>query len=184
MAEKTNRVRRGDADGAPLDATDRKLLRLLAEDASRSFAELSALVNLSAPAVHERVKRLKRDGVIAGTVARLDAKKIGCPLLAFIHVDTEGWTTARPILALEALADVEEIHSITGDARVMVKARTRDSQGLEALLERISRIEGVRRTRSFVVLNTYLERGPKPELEPTEERSAGQPTRASATLLK
>ncbi len=47
---------------AELDAIDRRILGALAEDASRSYAELSKIVNLSAPAVHDRVKRLKRDG--------------------------------------------------------------------------------------------------------------------------
>jgi hypothetical protein len=43
----------------PLDATDRKLLALLTEGATRTYAELGRLLHLSAPAVHERAKRLK-----------------------------------------------------------------------------------------------------------------------------
>ena len=58
-----------------LDDRDRKLLTLLADDASPSYAELGKLLNLSAPAVHERVKRLKRDGLIKGIAARLDSVK-------------------------------------------------------------------------------------------------------------
>ena len=48
------------------------LLGILAEDASLSYAELGQRLHLSPAAVHERVKRLRRDGVIKGTVARLD----------------------------------------------------------------------------------------------------------------
>lgn len=69
----------------------------------------------------------------------------------------------KPVLALRELADVEEIHTVTGDTCLILKVRMRDTQDLEALLERIYQIEGVRSTRSFVALNTYLERGPRPE---------------------
>ncbi|CQR86829.1 AsnC family transcriptional regulator [Paracoccus aminovorans] len=54
---------------AELDAIYRRILGALAEDASRSYAERSKIVQLSAPAVHDRVKRLKHNGVIKGTVA-------------------------------------------------------------------------------------------------------------------
>ena len=81
-----------------LDERDRKLLTLLA-DAAPSYAELGKLLNLSAPAVHERVKRLKRDGQIKGIAARLDGAKIGRPLLA-VHVDTNNWTITQQVLGL------------------------------------------------------------------------------------
>ena len=164
MVEKeTNQVRTGPEGATALDGIDRRILRQLAEDATRPYAELGKLVHLSPPAVHERVKRLRRDGVIAATVARIDGRKIGCPLLAFIHVDTEGWGLTAPVLALREFADVEEIHTATGNTCLILKVRTRDTAGLEDLLERIYAIEGVRGTRSFVALNTYLERGPRPE---------------------
>lgn len=147
-----------------IDDIDRTLLRLLSEDASRKYADLGAAVNLSGPAVHERVKRLKRDGVITGTVATLDGRKIGCPLLAFVHVDTDGWGLTEAVRDLAELADVEEIHSSAGTANVILKVRMRDTQELEALLARIHAFDGVRGVHSHIALNTYLERGPKPEL--------------------
>ena len=170
MKEETNAVRGDRRSDAALDRLDRKILSCLAEDATRSYASVGAEVGLSPPAVHERVKRLKRDGVILGIAARLDGKRIGCPLLSFIHVDTAGWGVTGPILALKELADVEEIHTVTGDTCLILKVRTRDTQALEDLLEQIYRIEGVRATRSFVALNTYLERGPKPQLDNSEAR--------------
>lgn len=139
------------------------LLRLLAERADRSYAELSELVNLSPPAVHERVKRLRRNGIIQGMIAKLDGEKIGCPLLAFVHVATEGWGMTKPILALQELADVEEIHTVTGNTCLILKVRSSSPASLEKLLLRIQEVEGVRSTQSYVALGTYLERGPMPE---------------------
>lgn len=160
---KTNGVQRKGQRMAGIDDKDRMLLRLLAERADRSYAELAEQVHLSAPAVHERVKRLKRDGVILGTVAKLDGAKIGCHLLSFVHVMTEGWGISEPVLALRELADVEEIHTAAGDACLILKVRTSGTESLENLLSTILAIKGVRSTQSYVVLRSYLERGPMPE---------------------
>ncbi|SBR47224.1 transcriptional regulator, AsnC family [Halomonas sp. HL-93] len=161
---KSNAIRKDSSHPSGLDRTDRMLLRLLAERADRSYVELSELVHLSPPAVHERVKRLRRDGVIQGTVAKLDGEKIGCPLLAFVHVLTEGWGMTEPILSLRQLADVEEIHTATGDTCLILKLRCSGPANLEKLLSRIQKVKGVQSTHSYVVLGTYLERGPIPEV--------------------
>ena len=138
------------------------LLGLLSEDATLSYAELGARVHLSAAAVHERVKRLKQEGVIRATAARLDGEKVGRPLLAFVHVDTKSWAVTRQLLALQELPEVEEIHTVTGESAMLLKVRTRDTRSLEALLEKILAIEGFTGTRSYIALRTYLERGPSP----------------------
>ncbi|MEQ4454267.1 winged helix-turn-helix transcriptional regulator [Kosakonia sacchari] len=75
-----------------------KELGALAEDAGRSYTDLSGIVNLSAPAVHDRVKRLKRDGVIKGTVAILDGCKLGRTLLTFMVIDTSCYQATRALL--------------------------------------------------------------------------------------
>jgi Lrp/AsnC family leucine-responsive transcriptional regulator len=162
VIENTKVVRRRPAEAAAVDAVDRKLLGLIAADAALSYAELGRALNLSPPAVHERVKRLKRDGVIKATVAALDGPKLGKPLLAFIHVDTIGWGKSQEMLDLAALPDVEEIHSVTGDTCMLLKVRMRDTQALEDLLRMIYDIPGVKGTRSYIALSSYLERGPQP----------------------
>ena len=147
-----------------LDWTDRKLLELIAEDSSRSYAVLSQLMNLSAPAVHERVKRLKRDGVVRSVHANLDGCKLGRTLLTFVFVVTENVAATRHLVALAALPEVEEIHSIVGDTAAILKVRSRDTKALEDLLAHIQSIDGVKATRSLIALTTLLERGPSPIL--------------------
>src|SRR5262249_33091220 len=76
VGENMDGIRRKRQAGAPLDAFDRRILAALTEDATLSYAELGEKVNLSAPAVHERVKRLKQSGTIRDTVARLDGPAV------------------------------------------------------------------------------------------------------------
>ena len=162
MVQETKAVRPAPSKPTAIDAVDRKLLGLLAEDATRSYAELGAILHLSPPAVHERVKRLKRDGVILGTVARLSGAKLGRSLLAFVHVNTSGWGKSELMLALDQFSEVEEIHSVAGDTSMLLKVRTADTQALEDLLHHIYRLDGVTGTRSYIALSSYLERGPRP----------------------
>jgi DNA-binding Lrp family transcriptional regulator len=158
-SKQIRRSREGDGE---LDAMDRKLLGLLVENADRSYAELSERLHLSAPAVHERVKRLKRTGAIRATVAALDGPKVGRSLLAFVHLETSNWETTRRVLDLSAFPEVEEIHTVAGDTAMILKVRTENSVALEALLGRLHQMEGFKGVKTFIALQTYLERGPLP----------------------
>lgn len=141
-----------------LDRLDRKILGALVADATQSYAALGRDVGLSAPAVHERVKKLKAAGVITGIHARLDGPRIGRPLLAFVHVVTHNWGHSEAIDGLAALPELEEMHSVTGDTSVILKVRLADTEALEALLRQINDFESVVATHTFVALSTYLER--------------------------
>lgn len=143
-----------------MDPMDRKLLGLLAEDATLSYKELGEQLHLSAPAVHERVKKLKKAGAITGTVARLDGAAVGRPLCAFIHMDTEGWGKSPELLSIEEDSRIEEIHAVAGNTCVILKVRCESTKALEDILHRLYQVPGMIRTQSYIVLNTYLERGP------------------------
>lgn len=157
-ATKTDNIRSSGATNRRIDAIDRKLLGELAMQADLSYADLGRRVALSAPAVHERVKRLRASGHIRATAALIDGPSVGKPLLAFIHVDTAGWGKTTELMALSELPELEEIHSVTGDTCMLLKARLESSQALEGLLAQIYDLPGVRSTRTYVVLSTYLER--------------------------
>lgn len=162
MNENTDGVRRKRHAGRELDAMDRRLLGVLVEDATISYAELGERVGLSPPAAHERVKRLRRSGAIRNVAARIDPAASGKSLLAFVHVDTAGWGKTPVLLAIGEHPEVEEIHSVAGDACMLLKVRTRDTHALEGLLARLYDTPGVKATRSYVVLSTYLERPVQP----------------------
>jgi len=154
------------------DPMDRKILGALARDASQSFATLGAIVGLSAPAVHERVKRLRATGVIRRTVAQLDGRAVGKPLLAFVHVEAAGWGKTEGLISLSGLPEVEEIHSVTGDTGLVLKVRVASPEAMEGFLWRLYDIKGVRSTRTYVALSTHLERSVQAGI--TEDLSAGQ----------
>lgn len=157
-SKKTETLQPSRAPGRPLDAFDRKLLAALAQDAGLSYAQLGDLVGLSAPAVHERVRKLRQSGCLRRTAALLDGAAIGKPLLAFVHIESAGWGASQQLMSIAELPEVEEIHSVAGDTCMLLKVRCASGAALEALLARLYATPGVKATRSYVVLSTYLER--------------------------
>ncbi len=143
-----------------LDDLDRRLLDALQRNARSTFAELGVLVGLKAPAAHDRVKRLETRGYIRAYAARLDSRKLGIELAAFVSV----FTTAdvryeRFHAAVEALPEVSEIHSVAGDESFVLKVLTRSTAHLDDFLSRLKAVRGIARTKTTIVLSTPFERG-------------------------
>jgi Lrp/AsnC family transcriptional regulator, leucine-responsive regulatory protein len=155
-----------------VDDVDRTLLGLLQDDATRSYAQLGEAVHLSAPAVHERVRKLRRAGVIRRTTVEVDPALLGRTLLAFVEIDTRGWATGPLVDAVRGDGRVEDLHSIAGDTHFLAKVRVSDPADLENLLHDLYRVEGVLNTRTRVVLRTHVDRPPAPD----DPRSAGRGT--------
>lgn len=179
MKSDTEDLRPKNASARPLDAFDRRILGCLAQDGRQTYAEIGAQVALSAPAVHERVRRLRASGALRGTAARIDPAAVGKPSLAFVHVDCDGWGKGERMMALKRFPEVEEMHSVAGDASVILKVRTAGPEAMEHLLAQLYVVPGVRGTRSYVALSTFLERpvqaevtGSWPEIPPPPDRGA------------
>jgi Lrp/AsnC family transcriptional regulator, leucine-responsive regulatory protein len=119
-----------------MDATDRKIVGELTENARISFAELGRRVNLSSPSVVERVRRLERAGVIAGYRAEIDPRALGYQLTAIVRVKPAPGQLARiPELAAD-IPEVGECHRITGEDCFYLKVHLRSIDELSELLDR------------------------------------------------
>lgn len=164
MNENANLVPQIRKASRPLDGFDRKILSALTKDARLSYAEIGKQVALSAPAVHERVKRLIASGTIKYMAAQLDGPSIGKPFLAFVHIVSEIWNKGEQMMRLNEMPEVEEMHSVAGDTCMLLKVRTHDAAAMEEFLERVYAIPGVKGTKSYIVLSTYLERPVQAEI--------------------
>ena len=70
-----------------MDHIDKKLIRLLQENARYSLKQLSERVYLSSPAVSARIEKLERDGVINGYHANADLDKMGYHITVFVNIE-------------------------------------------------------------------------------------------------
>ena len=146
-------------DSQGLDSIDREILVILQEDCRMSLNKVGERVGLSAPSVMERIRRLETEGFIRGYHARLDARRLGLDVSAFIGV----WVAhPRNLDSLEGdladLQDVLECHHVTGGPTLLLKVKTRNTESLERLITALRCLEGVERTETNVVLSTRVER--------------------------
>ena len=142
-----------------LDATDRRILGLVQKDASLAQAEIARRVGLSTAAVHERLKKLESAGVIRRWTAVVDPMAVGAQVCAFIEVFFEHPRFEKGFIErVKKLDAVQECHHITGEFSLLLKVRVADMPALQALLlEQLSGHEGVRQTRTVMVLSTVKE---------------------------
>jgi len=142
-----------------LDVKDRKILALVQRDGSLAQAEIARRVGLSTAAVNERLRKLERAGVIRRWVAQVDPMAVGASITAFVEVFIEHPRQERGFVErMRRLDEVLEIHHITGEFSLLLKVRTRDMAGLkELLLNQLNAQEGVRQTRTAMVLSTSKE---------------------------
>ncbi|MFE2282755.1 Lrp/AsnC family transcriptional regulator [Streptomyces sp. NPDC059443] len=140
-----------------MDHIDRDLLAQLQQEATQSYAALGQAVGLSAAAAHERVRKLREQGVIRRTTVEVDPAAVGSGVLAYVMVDSTAWM-GDSRAAFEAIAEIQEAHIIAGSASLMVKVRTGTTDQLQDVLRRLYAIEGVSGTQATVVLETFFER--------------------------
>ncbi len=141
-----------------LDEIDITILTILQHHGRRHLAEIAKEVDLSPPAVMERVKKLESRGIIKGYHALLDAKALGKDIVAFIGVSVghQRYITAFASHMVRQ-HDVLECHHVTGEESFILKVKTANTDSLERFLGEIRSMEGVTRTVTKVVLSTPKE---------------------------
>lgn len=141
-----------------MDTVDRALLDALRANARATFADLARQVGLSAPSVHERVGKLEAAGVITGYHAAVAPESLGYSMSALVGVllsdNADDEAVAK---SLEVLPEVEDCWFVAGEESFIVKLRVPDVGGLERSIRKMSKIKGVARTRTTVVLSTRFE---------------------------
>jgi Lrp/AsnC family transcriptional regulator, leucine-responsive regulatory protein len=141
------------------DQTNQKLLQLLQDDSRLSLAELSKRIGAPVSTLADRIRRLERQGLIAGFHARLAPDTLGLNLLAFMLV---GWSNPKVeasfLRKMKATPAVLECHHITGEWNYLLKVRVATTRELEKFLaDTVKTVKGVERTETLIVLSSAKE---------------------------
>jgi Lrp/AsnC family leucine-responsive transcriptional regulator len=138
-----------------LDKIDKQILRELQNDGRMSNVELSRRVNLSPTPCLERVRRLEQQGFIMSYMARLDPRKLDQALVVFVEITLDRTTPDvfdKFAAAVRKLPEVEECHMVAGGFDYLMKSRVSDMYTYREFLERLSSIQGVSQTHTYVVM--------------------------------
>ena len=144
-----------------LDRTDLRLLAEIQRDGRATNAELAARVNLSPSACLRRMQRLEAEGVIAGYGARLEPRRIGLGLQAFVRVQLEKHDQSAIGRFTEGVQEWDEVvacQALTGDMDYLLHVYVRDLDHFSAfLLDKLLNASGVADVNSSFVLRTVKE---------------------------
>ena len=142
-----------------MDSKDRKILACLRDDSRQGYAEIGKAVGLSASAVHDRVRKLEKKGVIKAYRADIDLEQTGYPITAIVSLALSP-TSPNDIPAKIAEFDlVESCYSVAGDNSYALVVRAPTTKDLEALVDALrAKLEVT--TRTTIVLSTPFEGRP------------------------
>ncbi|WP_085707097.1 Lrp/AsnC family transcriptional regulator [Pseudomonas sp. B35(2017)] len=153
-----------------MDKYDRMLLGALLENGRASYADLARKVNLSAPAVAERVAKLEASGVITGYQAKVDMAKLGLPIRCVIELRLNQHGNQKAYDDLIKIPQLTECHRVTGDPCVIMQAAVGSMPELEQLIDRVAKF-GFSKT-SIVLSSAIEKRVPLGQLAQHEKTSA------------
>ncbi|RCS59882.1 Lrp/AsnC ligand binding domain-containing protein [Parvibium lacunae] len=144
-----------------LDKVDRQLLTILQQDGRITMTDLANKIGLSTTPVTERVKRLEREGIIAGYHAHLNPHALGRNLLVFVEIKfsaKSGDLFEKVKRELSAIPEVMECHLVSGDFDYLIKARIAEMSEYRRLLGSILlQLPAAAESRSYVVMEEIKE---------------------------
>ena len=119
-----------------LDEIDKNLLELLKENARASYSFLAKEVNLSAPAVKERLLKLEDAGIISGYTVVINDEALGKAISALIMIDVPYSLEKSFIAFVEEETDIVSCHHLLGQSAFIAEVKVENTQHLEALIAR------------------------------------------------
>jgi Lrp/AsnC family transcriptional regulator, leucine-responsive regulatory protein len=149
-------------DASVLDERDLAIVAALQEDARATYADVGARVGLSASAVHDRVRKLERRGVVRGYRAVVDPEAIGLFVTALIEASPLDPKQPDDLPErVRGFPEVEDCLSVAGEANYVLKVRTKTTGELEDLIRRLRERGGVT-TKTTIALSIPFEGRPLP----------------------
>ena len=143
-----------------IDALDKKILSLITHDARIPFLEVARECGVSGAAIHQRVQKLHKMGVISGSEYILSTKELGYHTCAYIGIFLESASLYHDVVKqLERIAEITECHYTTGNYSIFIKIFAKNNEHLKSILvDKLQSIRGISRTETFISLEERFKR--------------------------
>ena len=148
------------ANSYQLDPTDQRILGFLAKNARMPFLEIARECGVSGAAIHQRVKRLEANGIIAGSRILVKPKALGLNVCAFVAVSLSKAEHYEEIVAeLKKIPAVVECHFVAGDFALLLKIYCLNHEHLmKVIMHSIQKVPYVVKTHTYVSLDEAFNR--------------------------
>ena len=152
-----------------LDVLDKKILRLIADDARMPFLEVARICNVSGAAIHQRIQKLTNLGVIKGSQFIIDPEKIGYETCAYIGLFLKDPGQFDFVLEeLKKIPEVVECHYTTGGFDMFIKIYALNNHHLLNIIHDKLQPLGLSRSETIISFNAAIDRQ-LPVMELNEE---------------
>lgn len=143
-----------------IDGIDKRILRHLMQDARTPILEIARDIGISGAAIHQRLRKLEKSGLISGSKLVVNPKVLGYRTMAYIGIYLDkAMSNPAAVKELEKIPEVLECHYTTGDWSILIKVLCQDNEHLmQVLNKKIQQIEGVSRTETFISLAQQIDR--------------------------
>ena len=144
-----------------MDKKDEKILELLRENSKLTTHQISKKTLIPITTVHNRIKKLEKEGIIKKYTLELDNKKLGKTIAAYVHITVDYRLLKELKMSQQELAkkikqveSVEEAAMVTGGTDIVIKVRAGDIDELdEFVTKKLRNIGGIEKTQTMVILN-------------------------------
>lgn len=138
-----------------LDSLDKKILRLIAEDARMPFLEVARVCNVSGAAIHQRIQKLSNQGVLKGSKFNIDPEKIGYETCAFIGINLKHPENFDEVVEkLKRIPKIVECHYTTGDYDMFMKIYALNNHHLLNIIHDNLQPLGLSRSETIISFNS------------------------------
>lgn len=142
-----------------LDLLDKKILRLIAEDARIPFLEVARSCNVSGAAIHQRIQKLTNLGILKGSRFIIDPEKVGYETCAYIGLYLQNPAKFDDVVdELRKIPEVVECHYTTGGFDVFIKIYARNNHHLLNVIHDKLQPLGLSRSETVISFNTAINR--------------------------
>lgn len=143
-----------------IDELDKKILSILTKDARIPFLEVARECNVSGAAIHQRVQRLTKMGIISGSQFNISPKKLGYHTCAYVGIFLDNAAMFHDVSSrLLQIPEIMQCHYTTGQYSMFIKVYARDNEHLRIVLaNKIQAIPGIMRTETFISLEVLVDR--------------------------
>jgi DNA-binding Lrp family transcriptional regulator len=140
-----------------IDDTDVKILGMLCRNAKTPVRDIAKAVGVSIGTVHNKIKRLEKEGYIRSYTANVDWNKLGYSITAIIEVVVSGGKLVEIEKKLSEFSNVLSVYDVTGESDVIILAKFKSHEELSAFTKSLLSIQNVDRTNTHIVLTIIKE---------------------------
>lgn len=142
-----------------LDKLDKKILKLISEDARIPFLEVARECNVSGAAIHQRIQKLTNIGVLRGSQFIISPEKIGYETCAYVGLYLKNPEDFDDVVeALKLIPEVVECHYTTGGFDMFIKIYAKNNHHLLNIIHDQLQPLGLARSESIISFHSAIER--------------------------